>query len=247
MAPLGPFGPAPRLAAGVSGGPHSLALALLADRWARRRGGDVLALVADHGLRPESAAEAAHVHGLLAGCGVAAQVVRLGLAAGPSMQERARAARLAARPFPAAGVQRRSAAAATVQVTVQAAPFPGLAGRAVRRVGRAARAQRAAALAGLPGRLPAVLAAVLAGTCLRQGRLPAAPAPPGTSCACTWRSAPCGLQRRLPCRARHSGSNMLGRRLSCQPAVKHHATARNKASCHGYWGYGPFFHMVWQL
>ena len=96
MAPLGPFGPAPRLAAGVSGGPHSLALALLADRWARRRGGDVLALVADHGLRPESAAEAAHVHGLLAGCGVAAQVVRLGLATGPSMQERARAARLAA-------------------------------------------------------------------------------------------------------------------------------------------------------
>ncbi|MEO3475655.1 tRNA lysidine(34) synthetase TilS [Roseomonas sp. CAU 1739] len=96
MRPLGPFGPTPRLAIGVSGGPHSLALALLAERWARRRGGDVLALVADHGLRAESATEAAHVAGLLAGRGIAAQVLRLGLAPGPSMQERARGARLAA-------------------------------------------------------------------------------------------------------------------------------------------------------
>ncbi|MBR0678837.1 tRNA lysidine(34) synthetase TilS, partial [Roseomonas alkaliterrae] len=54
MAPLGPFGPAPRIAAGVSGGPHSLALALLAAGWARARGGDLLALIAEHGLRPES-------------------------------------------------------------------------------------------------------------------------------------------------------------------------------------------------
>jgi tRNA(Ile)-lysidine synthase len=95
MAALGPFGPAPRLAAGVSGGPHSLALALLADRWARRRGGDVLALVADHGLRPGSAAEAAHVAGMLAGRGISVQVLRLGLAPGAAMQERARDARLA--------------------------------------------------------------------------------------------------------------------------------------------------------
>lgn len=96
MAPLGPFGPAPRIAAGVSGGPHSLALALLAAGWARARGGDLLALVADHGLRPESGAEAAHVAGLLASRGIAARVLRLGLAPGPRMQERARAARLRA-------------------------------------------------------------------------------------------------------------------------------------------------------
>lgn len=96
MAPLGPFGPAPRLAVAVSGGPHSLALALLADAWARRRGGDVLALVADHGLRPESAAEARHVRGLLAGRGIASRILSLGLRPGPSMQERARGARLAA-------------------------------------------------------------------------------------------------------------------------------------------------------
>ncbi|TDG03640.1 tRNA lysidine(34) synthetase TilS, partial [Paracraurococcus ruber] len=73
MAPLGPFGPAPRLAAGVSGGPHSLALALLADRWARGRGGTLLALVVDHGLRPESAAEAAGVVARLAARGIAAR------------------------------------------------------------------------------------------------------------------------------------------------------------------------------
>ena len=96
MRPLGPFGLAPRVAVGVSGGPHSLALAVLADAWARRRGGSALALVADHGLRPESAAEAAHVHALLAGRGIAARVLALGLGAGPSIQERARAARLAA-------------------------------------------------------------------------------------------------------------------------------------------------------
>jgi tRNA(Ile)-lysidine synthase len=96
MAPLGPFGPAPRIAAGVSGGPHSLALALLAADWARARGGDLLALVADHGLRAESGAEAAHVAGLLAARGIAARVLRLGLAPGAAMQDRARAARLAA-------------------------------------------------------------------------------------------------------------------------------------------------------
>ncbi|WP_137123943.1 tRNA lysidine(34) synthetase TilS [Roseomonas sp. HF4] len=96
MAPLGPFGRAPRLAAGVSGGPHSLALALLADDWARARGGDLLALVIDHGIRPDSGAEAAGVAAGLAARGIAARVLPLGLPGGPRLQERARAARLAA-------------------------------------------------------------------------------------------------------------------------------------------------------
>jgi tRNA(Ile)-lysidine synthase len=96
MAPLGPFGPSPRIAAGVSGGPDSLALALLADGWARTRGGALLALVVDHGLRPESAAEAARVVALLAGRGIAARLLALGLAGGPGLQDRARAARRAA-------------------------------------------------------------------------------------------------------------------------------------------------------
>jgi len=96
MAPLGPFGAAPRLAVAVSGGPHSLALALLARDWVAARGGAVMALVADHGLRPESGAEADHVMALLAQADIAGECLRLGLPAGARMQERARAARLAA-------------------------------------------------------------------------------------------------------------------------------------------------------
>jgi tRNA(Ile)-lysidine synthase len=96
MAPLGPFGPAPALAAGVSGGPHSLALARLAQRWARARGGDLLALIVDHGLRTESAAEAALVAALLADQGIAAEILPLALPSGPALQERAREARLEA-------------------------------------------------------------------------------------------------------------------------------------------------------
>jgi tRNA(Ile)-lysidine synthase len=96
MAPLGPFGAAPRLAVAVSGGPHSLALALLTRDWVAARGGSVLALVADHGLRPESGTEADHVMALLAKAGIAAECLRLGLPTGARLQERARMARLAA-------------------------------------------------------------------------------------------------------------------------------------------------------
>jgi len=96
MASLGPFGAAPRLAAGVSGGPDSLALALLAADWARRRGGDLLALIVDHGLRPESGEEAAGVARLLAGQGIASRILPLGLAPGTAIQDRARQARRSA-------------------------------------------------------------------------------------------------------------------------------------------------------
>lgn len=58
---LGPFESEPHLAIAVSGGADSMALALLADRWARDRGGRVTALTVDHGLRPEAAAEARQV------------------------------------------------------------------------------------------------------------------------------------------------------------------------------------------
>lgn len=95
MAPLGPFGAMPRFAVAVSGGPHSLALALLTRDWVAARGGSVLALVADHGLRPESGAEADHVMALLAKVGVEAECLRLGLPGGARLQERARTARLA--------------------------------------------------------------------------------------------------------------------------------------------------------
>src|SRR5579871_6424129 len=95
LAALGPFEPQPRLAAGVSGGADSMALALLADDWARRRGGALLAFVVDHGLRAESAAEAALTVERLAGRGIASRLLRIeGLTRGPALAERARVARL---------------------------------------------------------------------------------------------------------------------------------------------------------
>ncbi len=54
---LGFFETSPSVAVAVSGGPDSLALAILADRWARHRGGEICALSVDHRLRPESGAE----------------------------------------------------------------------------------------------------------------------------------------------------------------------------------------------
>jgi tRNA(Ile)-lysidine synthase len=97
MAPLGPFEPRPRLAVAVSGGADSLALALLADHWARGVGGDARALIVDHGLRPAAAAEAALTRDRLAGRGIAAEVIGLaGLGHGPGLAARARAARYAA-------------------------------------------------------------------------------------------------------------------------------------------------------
>jgi len=94
--PLGPFGAAPALAVAVSGGPDSMALALLTARWSAARGGSVLALVVDHGLRPESGDEAALTVRRLAEVGVAGRLLRLeGLRRGPAMAERAREARYA--------------------------------------------------------------------------------------------------------------------------------------------------------
>jgi tRNA(Ile)-lysidine synthase len=58
LAALGPFEATPLLAVGWSGGGDSTALLSLADRWARGRGGRVVALHVDHGLRAESAAQA---------------------------------------------------------------------------------------------------------------------------------------------------------------------------------------------
>lgn len=92
MAAIGGFEPAPRLAVAVSGGADSLALCHLADRWARGRGGAVVALTVDHRLRPESAAEAAAVE---------AQLRRRGIAHQTLVWHRARADG----PAPTAGVE----------------------------------------------------------------------------------------------------------------------------------------------
>jgi tRNA(Ile)-lysidine synthase len=96
MARLGPFERPPRLAVAVSGGADSLALALLAHHWARQRGGSVLALTVDHGLRPESAAEADRVGQWLAIYRIAHHVIRWqGDKPRTGIQEKARAARYA--------------------------------------------------------------------------------------------------------------------------------------------------------
>lgn len=176
MAPLGPFGPAPRLLAGVSGGPHSLALALLADDWARVRGGSLLAVVCDHGLRPDSTAEAEGVAAMLARRGIAARIVPLGLAPGPAMQERARAARLAAllaaclaegAPWLLLGHHRADQAETVLQRALAGSGPAGLAGMAAARD-----APEALVLRPLLGIAPARLEAVVAAAGLSPVRDP---------------------------------------------------------------------------
>ncbi len=66
MRAFAPFEPAPLLAVGVSGGADSMALCLLARQWVRERDGRVIGITIDHGLRPESAEEAALVRRWLA-------------------------------------------------------------------------------------------------------------------------------------------------------------------------------------
>ena len=92
MAPLGPWPEDRRIAVAVSGGADSLALALLTQGW-----GAPFAFVIDHGLRPESADEAAVTETRLRGLGIPVRLVRLaGLAPGAGLAARARAARYAA-------------------------------------------------------------------------------------------------------------------------------------------------------
>ena len=94
LAAIGGFEARPRLAVAVSGGPDSLALVLLAEGWARQRGGAVHAVTVDHGLRPQSAAEARSVAGWLAARGIAHDTVRwLGDKPTSGIQAAARAAR----------------------------------------------------------------------------------------------------------------------------------------------------------
>ena len=91
---IGGFEARPFVAAGVSGGPDSLALTILADRWMRERGGRLAALTVDHGLRPESAGEAQAVAGWMAARGIEHHVLAWsGPKPATGIQEAARAAR----------------------------------------------------------------------------------------------------------------------------------------------------------
>jgi tRNA(Ile)-lysidine synthase len=91
---IGGFEHRPQIAVAVSGGPDSLALVILADRWARQRGGETRALTVDHGLRTESAEEARTVTGWLAARGIAHEtLVWPGAKPASGVQEAAREAR----------------------------------------------------------------------------------------------------------------------------------------------------------
>lgn len=70
LAAVGGFEPRPLIAVATSGGPDSLALAILADRWARAQGGVAWAVTVDHRLRPESADEARQVGASLGARGI---------------------------------------------------------------------------------------------------------------------------------------------------------------------------------
>lgn len=97
MERLGPFEPRPRVAVAVSGGPDSVALAVLARDWTAARGGAAVALIVDHRLRPESGAEAKTTRDRLATRSIPATILPIaGLEPGPALAARARGARYAA-------------------------------------------------------------------------------------------------------------------------------------------------------
>ena len=88
MQRVGPFGAQRRVVVGVSGGADSMALALLLSRWGRP-----MAVIVDHGLRAEAAAEAAGTAERLAALGIPSSTARASLVAGAAQAERARVAR----------------------------------------------------------------------------------------------------------------------------------------------------------
>ncbi len=92
---LAPLGRAKSLLIAVSGGPDSTALLLMAAEWAARRGKTrIEAATVDHGLRPESAAEAMSVAALCRRLGLAHHtLVWKGAKPATRLQERAREAR----------------------------------------------------------------------------------------------------------------------------------------------------------
>ena len=92
---LGPFEPAPHLAVAISGGRDSLALGLLANDWAAAGNGRITGLIVDHGLRCDSAGEAARTHETLDRAGIAAVILKASGRPRKNVQAWARAARYA--------------------------------------------------------------------------------------------------------------------------------------------------------
>ncbi|TAJ30819.1 MAG: tRNA lysidine(34) synthetase TilS [Reyranella sp.] len=76
MAPFDPFETRPEIAVAVSGGRDSVCLALLAHEWVRGRHGKLIALIVDHGLRPQSAKEASETARTMRAQGAESVVLR---------------------------------------------------------------------------------------------------------------------------------------------------------------------------
>jgi len=85
--------PADRFAVAVSGGADSMALALCAQRWAKQNNKNGIALIVDHGMRAESAAEAQQVKTRLESIGLSAETLRWQPPSGHPMHAQAREAR----------------------------------------------------------------------------------------------------------------------------------------------------------
>ncbi len=75
MTRFAPFEARPAIAVAVSGGGDSMALAALASAWADWHRGSVHAFIVDHGLRPESAEEAATVAGRCRALGLKSDIL----------------------------------------------------------------------------------------------------------------------------------------------------------------------------
>lgn len=87
-------GGAPAIAAAVSGGGDSLALALLLNDWAAARGGKIIAFTVDHALRPGSGDEARRAGEILRGKNIAHKILTWsGEKPATHIQEKARQAR----------------------------------------------------------------------------------------------------------------------------------------------------------
>jgi len=86
-----------RVGVALSGGPDSTALAFMLHKHLRSRGGQAVAFIIDHGLRPESAAEAESTAAVARSWGMEAYISKLqwqeGHPTSGNLQEKARIAR----------------------------------------------------------------------------------------------------------------------------------------------------------
>ena len=94
MRGLAPFEAGPRIAVALSGGPDSTALVLLARDWVVGHDGTLVALVVDHGLRSDSAAEAHQTTRNCSAWGIDSEILSwTGPKPGLGIEEKARRAR----------------------------------------------------------------------------------------------------------------------------------------------------------